>query len=230
MVDCYRIRKDFQNWTIKERRSYIHILKIVSTVQPYKRIYDKIISYHSNLFDDIHQLEHFFPWHRWYILLFENFLRQIDCRVTVPYWDWIRALSENRFFRNTHYLDIWYPGPHGLGGNGEGPDQCVPNGPFGKGKWTPSKVTNLTCLTREFNGCYSERLPRNHDRDTMLQRSLDDFDNFERDIRDWVHDDFHNAIGGVMSIDASSNAPEFWLHHTLLDKIWADWQGRGHEF
>lgn len=32
--------------------------------------------------------EQFLPWHRWYLLQMENLFRRIDCRVTVPYWDW----------------------------------------------------------------------------------------------------------------------------------------------
>lgn len=30
----------------------------------------------------------FLPWHRWYLMKMENILRKIDCRATIPYWDW----------------------------------------------------------------------------------------------------------------------------------------------
>ncbi|KXJ28323.1 Tyrosinase [Exaiptasia diaphana] len=230
MVNCHRVRKDFQSMSLAERRRYIKVLKTASTAKPYKRIYDEITSYHPRWFDDVHKVEYFFPWHRWYILKFENFLRQIDCRVIVPYWDWIQAVSDKRLWRTKHYFDIWYPGPHGLGGNGEGPDQCVPNGPFGAGHWIPSLQFNMTCLTREFNGCWENRLPKVADRDKLLQLPVEDFENFEGNVREWLHDNFHMAIGGIMSLDASSNAPEFWFHHAFLDKIWTDWQKRGYEF
>jgi hypothetical protein len=29
-----------------------------------------------------------------------------------------------------------------------------------------------------------------------------------------------------MGGDASPNDPIFWLHHCMLDKVWADWQER----
>ena len=41
----------------------------------------------------------FLPWHRWFILAFENLLRKVDCKVTVPYWDWsaeAQTLSSGR--------------------------------------------------------------------------------------------------------------------------------------
>lgn len=33
-----------------------------------------------------------------------------------------------------------------------------------------------------------------------------------------------------MSSSWSADVPEFWLHHTFLDKIWWLWQERGKEF
>ena len=38
------------------------------------------------------------------------------------------------------------------------------------------------------------------------------------------HNKIHNMIGGTMATDYSANAPEFWLHHGFLDKIWYMWQ------
>lgn len=36
----------------------------------------------------------------------------------------------------------------------------------------------------------------------------------------WVH----NAVGGTMRFSNSPADPIFWLHHAMVDKIWADWQ------
>ena len=36
----------------------------------------------------VHSPDLFLPWHRWYLSAMEEQLRQIDCRVTIPYWDW----------------------------------------------------------------------------------------------------------------------------------------------
>ena len=34
----------------------------------------------------------------------------------------------------------------------------------------------------------------------------------------------HCRVGGIMCRRASANAPEFFLHHSFIDKIWANWQ------
>lgn len=41
-----------------------------------------------NFFTAIHAAEEFLPWHRWYILEFENLLKEVDCRAAAVYWDW----------------------------------------------------------------------------------------------------------------------------------------------
>lgn len=48
---------------------------------------------------------------------------------------------------------------------------------------------------------------------------------FDEGVRE-MHDDLHNAIGGVMEAKESSAAPEFRLPHAFSDKIWSDWQNR----
>jgi len=38
------------------------------------------------------------------------------------------------------------------------------------------------------------------------------------------HGRVHNVIGGTMSSSRSPADPIFWLHHSFIDKLWADWQ------
>lgn len=72
----------------------------------------------------IHQAVFFLPWHRWFVLQYENLLREIDCRITVPYW----ASAEEA--NDALASDTWNSGDHGLGGNGSGSSNCVQDGPF----------------------------------------------------------------------------------------------------
>ena len=75
-----------------------------------------------------------------YLLMFENLLRTVDCRLTVPYWNWAR-----------HYSYAWSVTPNyhmwdkegGFGGNGD-PEKgyCVTDGPFGLDKY--KVIVNLT--------------------------------------------------------------------------------------
>lgn len=87
-------------------------------------------------------------YHNRYLLQYENLLRQVDCRVTLAYWDW--SLFSMSPWNNTRDR-IWYPGPSGLGGNGSDGSSggCVTDGPFSRNVW---RKTNGRCLRRRFSG------------------------------------------------------------------------------
>jgi len=225
LTDCYRIRKDFTEMSFGERRRFVRAFKAVSKDPPYRSTYDLVTVLHPHFFESIHEKELFFPWHRWYLLVFENLLRHVDCRVTVPYWNWARAVSRKRLWRHTGIRDIWNPGSHGLGGNGESRTGCVRSGPFKIGKWSLPKWLNSDCLSRDFD--YKTDLPGQWYVEYLNRLPWNKFSKFEDGVRDYMHNDMHNAIGGTMSEDESAVAPEFWCHHAFLDKIWSDWQDHG---
>jgi tyrosinase len=50
------------------------------------------------------------------------------------------------------------------------------------------------------------------------------FTGFQTTFEGVVHGGTHNAVGGDMAGSASPTDPLFWLHHSFIDKIWADWQ------
>ena len=60
-------------------------------------IYDDFSRAHSLLtfdFTRIHLTADFFPWHRWFVYVFERELQKIvnSCDMFVPYWSWVRFL------------------------------------------------------------------------------------------------------------------------------------------
>ena len=75
--------------TKEERTLYVQTVIKASTHPAYKERYERLLTIHRNIFfSRIHELDFFLPWHRWFILQYENLLREIDCRITVPFWDW----------------------------------------------------------------------------------------------------------------------------------------------
>ena len=67
LTDCCRVRKDFESMTRLEQQRYIRTFKTISTRQPYKRQYDRLIKMHARYFATrIHQKAEFLPWHRLY--------------------------------------------------------------------------------------------------------------------------------------------------------------------
>ena len=155
-VDCCYIRKDFTSMTPQERERYVRTVKTARCM--YRRRYNKIISTHSRLFmTGIHQRDQFLPWHRWYLLKFEKLLQKVDCKVTLPYWDWSlfsgRPWEKASFWagrRNGLNESIWSSSPRGLGGDGNG--KCVKSGPFSARQWKMTPSAKSGCIKRKFHG------------------------------------------------------------------------------
>ena len=222
LAQCCRLRKEFTDISFSERVRYINTVKTASTHPTYKARYEALLTNHKTIFfSNIHQLDFFLPWHRWFILQYENLLREIDCRVTVPYWDWSLAAA------NPLSSDVWNPGPHGLGGDGSGSPSCVRTGPFRAGVWSVIASAGGGCLTRNFNGRAPDAVAV---RDLILQNSAaSQFIDFEFLLRRQFHDIVHCVIDGIMCSLDSASAPEFFLHHGFVDKIWWDWQKQSNE-
>ena len=58
----------------------------------------------------------------------------------------------------------------------------------------------------------------------------DGFNNFEIGLRVDLHNTVHVKIGGDMGSITAAEAPEFFLHHGFIDRIWSDWQNRGPDY
>ena len=222
LVECTRIRKEFNTMTTAERRTYINAIKIASTDPRYKADYDRLLTSHRILFNSqIHEQEHFLTWHRWFILQYENLLRKIDCTVTVAYWDWSQV--SGTAWRG-EAQDIWFTGDSGFGGNGGVTFLwCVQTGPFREAVWKLVPSANFECLSRQF----IDRPPDSIAVQEVLNTPAGDFKSkFEFALRGNLHDTVHCLISGTMCTADAASAPEFFLHHGFIDKIWADWQAK----
>src|ERR1043165_6694738 len=54
------------------------------------------------------------------------------------------------------------------------------------------------------------------------------FTGFQTLFEGAVHSGTHNAVGGDMAGAASPTDPLFWLHHSFIDKTWAERQASAH--
>ncbi|XP_066922945.1 uncharacterized protein [Clytia hemisphaerica] len=240
LTNCYRLRKEFTSMTSEERRRYLKAYKTLTTKSPYKDTYERFIFMHYKYFCwGIHNREMFLPWHRWYLSIMEDLLRQIDCGITIPYWDWSYA-SHDPWNRT----NLWRSSDDGLGPNGNRyKGYCVQKGLFRESQWkTPywedpmdivlSSADQLGgdiedqrghlafCLRRAFKGHTPSYI--------SVQRTLllpaRHFKDFDIQMRHNFHDRVHNTIGGTMCTHYAADTPEFHFHHSFLDKIWFKWQ------
>ncbi|GAA3399146.1 tyrosinase MelC2 [Streptomyces roseoviridis] len=176
-----------------------------------------------------HRSPSFLPWHRRFLIEFEQALRSVDATVTLPYWDW----TADRTARSS----LW--APDFLGGTGRARDGQVTDGPFARaaGRWTVNvRVDGRDYLRRDL-GAGGRQLPTRAEVDSVLAMETYDTapwnsssDGFRNHLEGWrgvnLHNRVHVWVGGQMATGVSPNDPVFWLHHAFVDKLWADWQAR----
>jgi len=84
-----RIRKDYNDLEEDEKELYIEAVQVAKT----KGLFDIFVSLHKFEPNDYyaHSGHGFYPWHRKFLLEYENMLRSLGEKykcVTIPFWDW----------------------------------------------------------------------------------------------------------------------------------------------
>jgi tyrosinase len=194
--------------------------------------YDHLVHVHHRAMMDInpdpaHGGPAFFPWHRYYLRHLELDLQQVDPSVTIPYWDWTRDRS--------HTGAPWTADL--MGGDGRDRDGRVMTGPFAYsgGNW-PITVKDFPEMPDYLARGLSppSALPERRGVGRIMGRVPYDASpwNFRTDpggsFRAALEMDPHNLVhawvGGNMGGAASPNDPVFFLHHAMIDRLWAKWQ------
>jgi len=224
VISCCRRRKSFTKMPLAEREKYTQAIRDLqsptSALDPaLKTRYQDLRVIHRDWFQQgIHWDASFLPWHRWYLLQFENLLMEIDECITVPYWSW-----------ETEGADPWASDLWGSTtdwfGQGSG-NQCVPDGPF----TFPFMTSNNACLKRRrFGGIDDAVDVFNFVLSRPASTSQLEWEQFTTAL-ELIHDNVHCTIGGTMCTIRAADAPEFMLHHANIDRIWNKWQKKGHAY
>ncbi|MGC5529582.1 tyrosinase family protein [Streptomyces sp. SR-10] len=225
------VRKNQANLTGPEKKAF------VDAVLEVKRIgkYDEFVLAHRTRFSiDMntgvyvgHFGPSFLPWHRKFLIDFEDELQKIDPSVSIPYWDWTAD--------NTVGSSLW--APDFLGGTGRPLDDQVMDGPFAHsgGNWTINvSVDSRAFLARQL-AYRVPTLPPRSDVDAALAMPTYDSPPFRDGSAGFrstlegsagymsMHNRVHTWVWGHMETSVSPNDPVFWLHHAFVDKLWADW-------
>ncbi|KAI8840573.1 hypothetical protein BC829DRAFT_420768 [Chytridium lagenaria] len=165
-------------------------------------VYDDFAYTHLFNTPTIHQVAQFLPWHRTYLVFFENALKDFcGFSGSIPYWDW--TLDSQA----PEQSDVWRT--DAFGGTG------------GEEAGNPA-----TCVTRNFDRGSGMRgsVYSPEQIGALLATRAGGFNRFRVGVN-VPHAAVHNAIGGDMSNPGPSpNDPIFIVHHAMIDKIWADWQ------
>jgi hypothetical protein len=206
--------------TETERLRYVNTVKNASMISPYSIVYKSLVDMHTNLFFlGIHNTALFFPWHRFFLFSMENLFQMLDCRVTIPWWDWVTEAAAPLS------SPLWGNGSSWFGGDGNPSGGCVTTGAFAFPGWT---TPSQGCLTRSF--AIGGTLAGQADLATAfaLYALPSQYDLFRNRIENGpgLHGAVHCLIGGIMCSIYSANNPEFFLHHATIDYIWSRWQSQ----
>ncbi|MEM7474314.1 MAG: tyrosinase family protein [Planctomycetota bacterium] len=128
-----------------------------------------------------------------------------------------------------------------IGGNGVlSKGWAVANGPFANWPLAHNGGSQPGVLQRQL-GMFVGRLPSEQAREQMMAQSVYDAEPWDenRDVESlrsilegWfvasdgsrLHNQVHVWVGGSMLPGTSPNDPVFFMHHCMVDKLWADWQ------
>ncbi|KAK1828919.1 hypothetical protein QBC39DRAFT_384610 [Podospora conica] len=230
-----KVRKEWSQATRAEQTSYIKAALCLATkpsrIGLESTLYDDFGWVHADLFSLIHDQASFFPWHRYFLDVYEKALHECGYTGTMMYWNWTADSA------NPPAAKVFDP-VTGFGGNGSS-TTCVVDGPFKDLKpayWNSVPRSNFpwipTCLTRVWAPGSPGVAAMNGDRyapDVMRGiAAIDDFDVFRRDLEGGPHSAVHGGVGGndgdMGFQTASPNDPLFFLHHANVDRLWWDWQ------
>ncbi|XP_052233568.1 putative tyrosinase-like protein tyr-3 [Dreissena polymorpha] len=149
----------------------------------------------------------FLPWHRVFLALFEEALRQKDPSVSLPYWD---STLDDNMAAGPGFSVMWDNAHLGPGTG------TVDAGPFAG--WNTAEGPLQRAVARG-NG----NLVRQDRINTLLNSCL--LDEFT-DPWESTHDSVHVWVGGTMERSFAASDPVFYMHHAFVDYIWERFRQR----
>jgi|GEM_PF-1332065 len=232
-----RVRKNAASLTAAEKSAFVTAVKTLKT----NGGYDRYVGMHAQAIEMkavvsgypmnvAHRSPGFLPWHRQFLLEFEDDLQAIDPTVTLPFWDWCYDPTGASVFTNDF-----------MGGNGNSSKgYIVDTGPFKAGDWACVEWNGTTLnpmpspdLERQF-GYMGYTMPTMADCIAVMSGSSvydtapwndSTRSTFRLALETVLHNRVHMYIGGHMTdASISPNDPIFWLHHANIDRLWARWE------
>ncbi|KAJ2788038.1 hypothetical protein GGI15_000213 [Coemansia interrupta] len=205
------VRRDVTTLGATELQRFIRVVK-----EMHRRGWmDGFGSMHDHISHQIHGNEHFFAWHRRFLRHFETLMQEIDPDVVLPYWNW-------GTFWNNPLADPVLSAAY-FGGNGRPGDNCVIEGAEERwGRNYPSR----NCLTRKYRYGTSTGAfwPMRAVRDVM--NTAKTHAQFRSRIENGAHGIVHLGLGGDFETMWAPVDVLFFMHHAMIDKVWAEWQSR----
>ncbi|MEB3232298.1 MAG: FG-GAP-like repeat-containing protein [Leptolyngbyaceae bacterium] len=245
--DGLDVRKNAADMTPEEIDAYINaILTLKDTTVLTDNgieisLYDQFVAVHlasgdaigrmapdgSTMVNPAHNGPAFMAWHRLLLTEYENALQAVNPNVTLPFWDWTDLDATLNFVLEDNFMG---PDPD-ISGDIQTGYFALSNGwamraDLSDGRWlgvdaTPEGIGRGSRI--ENPGTWRPGI------ENILQ--MDVFNLFANNVErgTGAHNNAHGYIGGIMAnVSASPNDPIFWMLHSNVDRLWAEWQVDDH--
>ena len=249
-ISRLRLRKDVTALTAAERIAFVNALNEWERLN--KR--GQFVIDHGRASQFAHANSGFLPWHRQFILNFESQLNAIDDRVSLPYWnstaddgvgaggafEWNPAMTAmiggNGSGAPVRFLSA---ADAAAGGTPAVIGRELLTGPIAHWRFIDeSGRRTSTRLAREFHVILTrfrvtglpgpaevaqfDRIPVYDAPDFGPNPTLP---SFRSGLERLMHNRVHVWVGGHLGeVPVSPNDPAFFLHHCMVDRLWAKWQ------
>lgn len=186
---------------------------------------------HGSLDDGFKYCPHgdwyFLPWHRGFVLMYENAARQFtgNNNFAMPYWNWTADRLMPQAFTDKTYKGkpnpLYVPNRNTLTGPNALTDAIV--GPDVMKKIYAETNYEIFGTSRSVDNSVTPPLVQNDLDPKWVPMGGGNQGTMERTPHNLVH----NNIGAFMPTAASPRDPIFMMHHGNIDRIWANWSALG---
>ena len=219
LVSCCRLRQEWSQLSQTQKQRYITAVKTASANPLYRPAYIHIMKLYLEAFESVVLNENpdtslFFPWHRYYLGLYEDLLRAIDMSVTIPYWDW--SLTPDRPYESQVFDPVL-----GFGNSTDNVTHCINSGPFREGVFNTTPQAGEGCVKRTYRNFpfFNRQLL-----DSTLSVPATSFTQFHSALQLFFHFQIRCFVGGTMCTNYASEDPVYLLLLAQLDRLLDAWQ------
>lgn len=219
LASCCRYRQDWTSLSMEEKQHYINVVKTIANNSQFQQLYNQLVGIYRTSFDTIAQstasaISQFFPWQRYFLLEYEDLLRLIDTRITIPYWDWT-------LLPNDPYSSPVFDPQNGFGNSSDDATMCVNTGPFREGEFEVTASAGGGCLRRLYSNLM---YPSRQIVSNLLSLQADRFNEFHNSLQLFIQLNIRCFVGGQMCSMDAANDPLYPLHLTRVDIVLDEWQ------
>ncbi|KAI1130608.1 Di-copper centre-containing protein [Nemania abortiva] len=222
------VRFEWDNYSKSDRTAFVKAIKCLqdkpsggSQFTGSRNRYEDLISVHRGMTVNIHQTAAFLVWHRYFVWVFEQMLRD-ECGFdrAMPWWD--ETKHAGAFAASDVFNDQWFGNLPAMTSDGQG--TCIESGEFAGTTLHvgPGDANTNHCLSRAVDESQTAQCNKDFTNSCLSMKTYGDFANcFELG----PHGYGHNGIGAVMAeVSASVGDPVFFMHHLFVDHTFRIWQ------